>query len=228
MIKKSTIGLSLVSILFLGILIVMMTGGFSPQPQQRDHVHLPWLINADDDNQTKVISLSIGSQTFSEVVHTLRKLPELAIFETPKGERTIEGFFSKVRQGVLLANLVVEVDITGKNLAPLARLEQKGEPTPSGLWRWNLSKTGIVTVNQWRVWKLAYIPTTQYSTEQLLKFFGQPESKKMLGNDVKLWRYSAKGLIITEDSEGRTIFYYSSRKDFLRLEKSLSIITTPI
>lgn len=226
--KKSKITLGLIAILLFGIVVVMLTGGFPTQPQQYKHVNLPWLINADDDNQTKVISLSVGTQTLSEVVNTIRKLPELALFETPKGKRTIEGFFSKVKQGVLLANLVVEVDIMGKDLTHLARLEKKGKPTPSGLWRWNLSKTGIMTVNQWRVWKLAYIPTTRYSKEQLLKFFGQPDSKKALGNKVQLWRYPEKGLIITEDSEGRTIFYYSSRKDFLRLEQSLSIVTTPI
>ncbi|HIQ07138.1 MAG TPA: hypothetical protein EYH35_01630 [Thiotrichaceae bacterium] len=223
MTKKSKISLIVVAIILTSVLAIMMSDTEMKQEQSA----VPWLIDTQKSDQTKVVSLNIGKGTLSEMVHTLRKLPELAVFETPDGKRTVEAFFSRVKQGVLIANIVAEVDAEGKDLSLLARVDEKGDPMPSGQWRWNLSKTGIITVNKWRVWKLAYIPTTKYSAQQILKFFGQPDSKKKMG-DVSLLTYEEKALVITEDSEGRAIFYYSSKDDYVRLVDSLFVISTPI
>ena len=225
MTNKSKISLIVVAILLVSALAIMMSDTGMKQEQQRA---VPWLIDTQESDQTKVVSLNIGKGTLSEMVHTLRKLPELAVFETPDGKRTVEAFFSRVKQGVLIANIVAEVDTEGQDFSQLARVDEKGKPMPSGQWRWNLSKTGIITVNKWRVWKLAYIPTTKYSAQQILKFFGQPDSKKRMGDDVSLLTYEEKALVITEDSEGRAIFYYSSKDDYVRLVDSLFVISTPI
>lgn len=224
--KRSKI--TFVIVLVLSVLVTTVLVTSNTEMKEGQYNNLPWLIDAQDSSQTKVIALAVGKSTLSEVVYSFHKLPELAVFEDPDGKHTVEAFFSKVKQDVLVANIVAEVDIEGKEVSTLARLEEQGKAMPSGQWRWGLSKTGITTVNQWRVWKLAYIPTIKYPEQQILKFFGQPDAKKTMADGVTLLEYSEKGLVITKDSEGRSIFYYSSRDDFKRLVKSLSVVMTPI
>ncbi len=218
------IGLSLLAILAVVFLIAF--GLFSMPSREVQVTHLPWQINAEDGQKTQVMLLNIGRDNLSTVTEGVRKIPEIAVFRNPAGEYLIEAYFSKVKRGPLQGSLAAEVDIEGVDLAGYAKFDKQGKPMPSGKRKFVLSKMGILEANKLRVWKLAYLPSTNYSATQIEQFFGKPESKKTVTAEIERWFYPAKGLVITYDQEGREVFYYSARKEYVRLVDSLPVQPT--
>lgn len=201
------------------LLAVMMISGC--ETERHDVKNLPWQIIAEDDKKTVVFSLQVGKDSLLQVVEKLKKIPELAAFVSPDKTKLIEAYFSSVRVGVLQGSFAMEVDIKNVDLSAYARFEKGGKSMPSGKRRYQLSKTGILGANSLRVWKLAYLPSTNYTSEQIKQFFGQPETIKAMTKMIEYWYYPEKSLVVTYDKEGREIFYYSAKAEYDRLLKSL-------
>ena len=181
---------------------------------------MPWQIQADQAEYTQVIGLRVGEDTLGQVVEKLKKFPSLGIF-TGNDVKVLEAWFSRVRLGVLDAGLVAEVDVENVDVSSYARLNERGKPMPSGFRKFTLSNTGIESAGKLRVWKLTYMPKTNYEEAQLLRFFGEPNSKETVSEQVENWLYPEKGLLIVYDREGREMFHYTARKDYARLRVSL-------
>ena len=175
---------------------------------------VPWKISANDTSVTQVLGVNVGQDRLSDVVKAFKKIPEIAVFQSKKGERTAEAFFSQVSLGFLKANIIAELDIEGVDLSAYARFDRPGDAMPSGQRKYDVSLTGIKESNKLRVWKLGYIPVTNYSEEQLLKFFSVPEKKVVVSDVSWLWLYPEKSLIISYNIEGKEVFYYTSGQDY--------------
>ncbi len=182
---------------------------------------LPWQIDASDIAITRVFSTQVGRDTLSMLVKRLQKVPEIALFEGKAGDRLIEAYFPRVAPGVLQGAMAAEMDMQGVDLSGFARLEKKGKPMPSGRWKFTLSKTGIMKANTSRIWKLVYFPQADYSAEQLVRFFGEPQYKKPFNESVVNWYYPEKGLLITHDREGRESFYYVAQAEYEKLTRGV-------
>lgn len=182
---------------------------------------LPWVINADDPVSTQVFGVNIGKSTLTDLSHVVGKLPELAIFQSKTGERTLEAYFSRVRLGVLKASVVAVLDVDDKQLSTFADFESAGKPMPSGLRKHILSRSGLQASGVLRVWKLVYMPAVNYSEQQLLQFFGTPKKRTIVSNQSQYWHYPDKALLIAYDTEAKEIFYYTAKKDYRRLLNNL-------
>ncbi len=183
---------------------------------------VPWLINSENPQQTNVLSLHIGVDDLATTTENIKKIPEVAAFKSPDESYLIEAYFSRVKQGPLQGSLATEVDVEGIDLTGYARFDQTGKPMPSGKRKYVLSKTGIMGANKLRVWKLAYLPSTDYSIEELTRLFGEPKRKQTVTSNVENWYYPEKGLIITYDKENHEVFYYSARAEYERLIKAIT------
>ena len=179
----------------------------------------PWQVNAENAFVTDVFGVQVGGYSLLEVVESLKKVPELAAFVNPDNSQFIEAYFSRV--GKLQASYVAEVDVENVDLSAYARFDEQGKPMPSGKRKYVLSKTGITSANTLRVWKMAYLPATDYSEALIEQFFGKPESKEAAAKNIEYWYYPAKGLVIAYDKEGREVFYYSARAEYEKLKRSL-------
>lgn len=207
--------------LFVALLVIGLGVGWisSFEGKQITIKNPPWKVNTKNESVTDVFGMQVGKDSLLKIVETLKKVPELAAFVNPDGSRLIEAYFSRV--GTLKASYVAEVDLENTDLSTYARFDGQGKPMPSGKRKYTLSKTGISGSNTLRVWKIAYLPSTNYSEAQIEQFFGKPESKEAAAETIDYWYYPMKGLIVAHDKDGREVFYYSARSEYEKLKQSV-------
>lgn len=217
---KKIIGLLLIAFVFVGGGYIVFQQNKSVNSVNKVE-NLPWMINADDPYNTQVLGVHVGKNMLSEMSVVFGKLPELAIFQDKTGKRTIEAYFSRVSPSVLQANMIAVLDVGSMELSAYANFERSGKPMPSGMRKYMLSLSGLKASGGLTVWKLVYMPAVHYSETQLLKFFGEPKQKTMVSASIQYWYYPQKSLVVAYDSEGKEIFYYTSKQHYQRLMNEL-------
>ena len=190
---------------------------------------LPWQSTLNEDGTTRVLGVDIGKVTFKELMFKLQLLAESAVFESPEGELSLEAYFGKKKFGFLEARLVVELDADTALLKTMLDESTDKEATPSNNWKYSLNVKNTKIANNLRVWRLIYLPVTDYEPKQM-SFFGEPEEKTKVTDTAEYWLYPSRGMALLYDISGKEIFYYAAPKDFARLKKSLPmnvVITKP-
>ncbi len=210
------------------LLVVLVFAGGYIVSQQSKPVNLvnkvgslPWMIDANDSHNTQVLGVHVGKNTLSEMSVVFGKLPELAVFQSSAGKRTLEAYFSRVSLSVLRANIIAVLDVDATKLVTYANFEQLGKPMPSGMRKHMLSLNGLKASGSLTVWQLVYMPAVNYSEAQLLKFFGVPEKKTTVSARGQYWYYPKKSRVVAYDTEGKEIFYYTSKQHYQRLMNEL-------
>ena len=183
--------------------------------------NLPWQVQVLPDGTTQAFGVSVGQVTFRQLAEHLRSVPELAVFETPTGERTLEGYYGKKRLGVFEAKIVGELQADKATIDRFVESHTERKPQPTGTCRYELAEKNVLEANNFLVKYLIYIPVVDYSTEQIQQHFGTPMNTVKTGERVTWWLYRAKSLIVMQDNDGTEIFYYSTLADYAALEQRL-------
>ncbi len=183
---------------------------------------LPWQVSTNENGTIHVLGVDIGDATFIELVKKLELLADPALFEAQNGDLSLEAYFGKKKFGVLEARLLVELDADEATLKKMLNEQVKKKSTPSNHWKYSLSIPNLKLANDLRVWRLIYLPITDYEPKQM-KFFGEPDEKIQVNESAQYWLYPDRGMALLWDTEGKEIFYYVASKDFDRLKKSLPV-----
>ncbi len=181
---------------------------------------LPWDVSTTSDGLVQVFDLSVGDMTFKQTMFKLRLLAEPAVFEAPDGQLTLEAYFGKKKFGILEARLIAEMDADESLLKTMVLEKTERESTPSNNWKYSLSIQNTKAANELRVWRLIYLPVSDYEPKQM-GFFGKPEEIIKLSDTAEYRLYPSKGMVLLYDTAGKEIFYYAAKKDFKRLKDSL-------
>ena len=213
--KRLIIGSLFFALLGFGVLKFMFSG-----VEVKYKAALPWQVSTKADGTTHILGVDIGNATFKELMFSLKLLAEPALFEAPDGSLTLEGFFGKKKFGILEARLIAEMDADKPLLQKMLKEQQGKEATPSNHWKYALSVENTRLANDLRVWRLIYLPVTDYQAEQL-KFFGEPEEKIQINETAQYWLYPSRGMALLWDTAGKEIFYYFAAKDYPKLKASL-------
>ncbi len=217
--KKLFLGL----FFFLVVLIFLLSFyGWKNQGKTIESAkNLPWQISISESGNTKVFGIEIGKSTFKELMHELKLLAEPALFENKEGEFLLEASFGKKKIGLLEARLIAELDADRKTLQTIKHESEKKEATPSNQWKYVPSiKSTQEIINDLRVWRLIYLPVSNYD-EKRIEFFGEPEEVISITDTAKYLLFPKKGVAVLWDTEGKEIFYYVAPKDFSRLKLNL-------
>jgi hypothetical protein len=184
------------------------------------NANLPWQVSIKADGSTHVLGVDIGKTTFKELMFKLKLLAEPALFEASDGKLTLEAYFGKKRFGVLEARLIAEMDATEAQLKQMLEEQVGKDSTPSNHWKYTITVKNTRIANDLRVWRLVYLPITDYEMKQM-KFFGEPQEKIKISDTAEYWLYPSRGMVLLYDTAGKEIFYYVAKKDFARLKASL-------
>ena len=207
-------------ILLLGFLVILT--GCGEDIKEKAKTNLPWHSAVTKEGYTQFLGVDIGKSTFKEMMFTLKLLAEPALFEDAKSKKlTLEAYFGKKKFGILEARLIVEMD-ADKALLKKMKEESVGDrdSTPSNHWKYELTVKNTKIANDLRIWRLIYLPTTDYEIKQM-NFFGKPEEKLKVNETAEYWLYPSKGVVLLYDTAGKEIFYYVAKRDFARLKESL-------
>ena len=55
--------------------------------------NLPWQISLNEAGQVEVFDVTLGKSTLTEAVNQWRVEAKVALFESPEGEQSLEGYF---------------------------------------------------------------------------------------------------------------------------------------
>jgi len=182
--------------------------------------NLPWQVSSNADGSIKILGVDIGNITFKDLMFKLRLLAEPAVFEGPDGSLSLEAYFGKKKFGALEARLVAEMDADQSVLQSMIEGNTERDSTPSNNWKYSLNIKHTKIANDLRVWRLIYLPISDYEPKQM-NFFGKPESIQKISDTAEYRFYPSKGMVLLYDTAGKEIFYYAAQKDFARLKESL-------
>jgi len=207
-------------ILLLGFLVILT--GCGEDIKEKAKTNLPWHSTITKEGYTQFLGVDIGKSTFKEMMFKLKLLAEPALFEDAVSKKlTLEAYFGKKKFGILEARLIVEMDADEALLKKILE-ESVGErdSTPSNHWKYELTVKNTKIANDLRIWRLIYLPITDYEMKQM-NFFGKPDEKLKVNETAEYWFYPAKGVVLLYDTAGKEIFYYAAQKDYARLKASL-------
>jgi hypothetical protein len=213
--KRLIIGSLFLALLGFGALKLMPSG-----VEVKARENLPWQVSTKANGDTHVIGVDIGDATFKELMFKLKLLAEPALFEAPDGSLSLEAYFGKKKFGILEARLIAEMDADVTLLKKMLKEHIKKEAMPSNYWKYGLTVANTKLANELRVWRLIYVPVTDYEPKQM-NFFGKPEEIIQINETAQYWLYPSRGMALLWDKAGSEIFYYVAQKDFARLKASL-------
>ncbi len=183
--------------------------------------NLPWRVSTIAEGSTEVLGVEVGKSTFKEMMFKLKLLAEPALFESPDGKLSLEAYFGKKKFGALEARLIVEMDAEQSLLKKiLAEKVGDREATPSNHWKYKITVKNTKITNDLRIWRLIYLPVSDYEIKQM-NFFGIPEETLKINSTAEYWFYPSRGMALLYDTAGKEIFYYVAPNDFERLKAIL-------
>ncbi len=189
-------------------------------PQERDTENLPWKISITDSGATRVMGMNVGELTLKDMSIHLKHIADTLMFESAEGKLNIESYFGRRMIGLLEGRIVADLDASDEFLQREKKSSHNREATPNNNWQYKLSIKGQEEIVNMRVWRLVYMPVTQYKEKQI-NFFGKPASIIKVTDTAEYRLFPSKGLALLWDKDGGEIFYYAAPKEFERLKASL-------
>lgn len=200
--------------------LLILISACSPTDSDITKANLPWNVSVNPDGTTHILGVDIGTTTFKELMFKLQLLAEPGLFEAKDGSLKLEAYFGKKKFGILEARLVAEMDAEDAILKKMLKEQVGRDSTPSNHWKYKLNIENTRIANELRVWRLVYLPISDYETKQI-KFFGEPEETIKVNKTAQYLLFPSKGVVVLWDTDGKEVFYYVAKKDFERLRKSL-------
>ena len=181
---------------------------------------LPWMIEVESSQSTKVFGITPGKVTLSEFAKHFHELVDVKLFQKPDNSLFLEAYLGKTKIGKFDARLVAELDAPQPLLESILASANDRKPTPNNYWQYSLNDSQLKEALSLRVWRFMYIPIANYEEKQI-GFFGKPDSIKKVTETAEYRYFSKKGVVVLWDKEEKETFYYSSPNEFERLTKAL-------
>lgn len=204
-------------------LALLLAACGTAEPPAEATQNLPWQVEILPDGQNRVFGIVPGQTTLLEAKRTLDKKGDVSLFKSADGTLSLELFYGKTRLGFLDAYLIAEVAASDEQLKMLAEHASNPKAQPSGAWKLDLPFEDYVTIQDWPVRSLTYIPATvQFDAAMLTRRFGTPAEKRPIDEGREYWLYPDKGLVIMLAEKEREIIQYVAPADFPRLKDKIS------
>jgi len=198
--------------ILVSILIALTLLGCSPPTVEVKD--LPWEVSLDESGQVEVFGVTLGKSTLNEAVNQWRTEAKVALFESPEGDLSLEGFFGRVKLGPFSTHLIVRLQVPPESMEAFVAERVKRAPMPSGAKRYKLQSKHLKQAYQLPVAEITYIPLISSDDELLRQRFGEPVERRDLAEGRSLWFYPQKGLVIVLDEDDKEVFQYFNPKNY--------------
>ncbi len=201
-------------------LLLTACGGEPPASVTQN---LPWQIEILPDGHSRVFGIVPGQSTLLEAKRALDQKADVSLFKAADGSLSLELYYGRIQLGFLDALLITEVEASGEQLKMLAEHAENPKAQPSGSWKLDIRDQDYVTIQDWRVRSLTYIPTSvQFDAGMLEKRFGKPAERRPIDEGREYWFYPDKGLAVMLAAKEKDMLQYVAPSDFPRLKEKLS------
>jgi hypothetical protein len=169
---------------------------------------LPWQIEILQDGSTEVFGLHIGVSSLSDAIEKLGSDMELAIIAATDEAGSLEMYYGHYRAGLLSGKLVIQTDISEKDLKRWRENALRSEYMETGLAKkYTLSADDLPQVLDEVITGLTFLPAVNLDEEVILARFGEPEKRIQLPGVIH-FLYPEKGLDLAFHESSKEVLQY--------------------
>jgi hypothetical protein len=215
--KKFIIAILAFAVLALGVGL-LIPGGNTQQTQT-----LPWQIEHTQDGATSVFGLTLGQTTLQQAEQHLRSAAKIHVIDAADKSPVIEAYFDNITSAGLSAQMVMEIDVPGKQIQTMLERGERISTLASGARKVSLSDDDLALVRRSPIASITYLPRIRLQPDLIQKRFGEPVERIVeFGSNTEHWLYPDLGLDVALDDQGHAVLQYVVPARFSRLRQPLA------
>jgi len=213
--------LSLIAFVIAALILPFFLPGLGKQEGVDPNSNLPWQITLDGQGGSSVFGLQPGVSTLAEVRKRLGDAIEVAIIAQPDEEGALEGYYSQVPLGFVLAKVIVTVDVPKEAILAMRERALKAKHMESTTRKITLHPDDLAQAEQMRVKAISVIPTVNLDEATVIQRFGQPAERLVVSEKRTHLLYPQQGLDVLVDGDGKELLQYVAPRNFATLAEPL-------
>ena len=216
--------LAIVALVVAALVLPFFIPGAGKQEGVDPNSNLPWQIELDGQGGSRVFGLKPGVSTLGDVRRQLGSEIEVAIIAEPGEVGTLEGYYSQVALGFVLAKVIATVDGKNEAISEMRDRAVKAKHMESTTRRITLHPDDLAAADKLPIKAISVIPTVNLDEATVVQRFGSPGERVVVSEKRVHLLYPDKGLDIVVDADGKELLQYVAPRDFALLREPLQTI----
>lgn len=213
--------LAIVALVVAALVLPFFIPGAGKQEGVDPNSNLPWQIELDGQGGSRVFGLKPGVSTLGDVRRQLGGEIEVAIIAEPGEVGTLEGYYSQVALGFVLAKVIATVDGKNEAISEMRDRAVKAKHMESTTRRITLHPDDLAAADKLPIKAISVIPTVNLDEATVVQRFGPPGERVVVSEKRVHLLYPDKGLDIVVDADGKELLQYVAPRDFALLRDPL-------
>jgi hypothetical protein len=214
--------LSMIALIAIALIVPFLIPGLGKQEGVDPNANLPWQIELDTQGGSSVFGLRPGVSTVGEVRQKFGSEMDVAIIAEPNEMGTLEGYYSQVALGFVLAKVIVTVDAKNELILEMRDRALKAKHMESTTRKITLSPDDLAAVEKMPVKAISVIPSVNLDEATVIQRFGQPGERLAVSEKRVHLLYPEKGLDVVVDGDGKELLQYVAPRNFAELREPLN------
>ena len=214
--------LSLIALVLVALVVPFLFPGMGKQQGVDPNANLPWQIELDAEGGSSVFGLRPGVSTLGEVRQKFGSEMDLAIIAEPDEMGAVEGFYSQLALGFVLAKVIVTVEASVETVAAMRDRALKANHMDSTTRKITLHPDDLAAIEKMQVKAISVIPTVNLDEATVVQRFGPPGERLVVSEKRVHLLYPAKGLDVVVDADGKELLQYVAPSRFALLREPLN------
>ncbi|MFH1660580.1 MAG: hypothetical protein ABIG35_14830 [Pseudomonadota bacterium] len=214
--------LSMIALIAIALIVPFLVPGLGKQEGVDPNANLPWQIELDAQGGSSVFGLHPGGSTIGEVRQKFGSEMDVAIVAEPNEMGTLEGYYSQVALGFVLAKVIVTVDAKNELILEMRDRALKAKHMESMTRKITLSPDDLAAIEKMPVKAISVIPSVNLDEATVIQRFGPPGERLAVSEKRVHLLYPEKGLDVVVDSDGKELLQYVAPRNFAELREPLN------
>ncbi len=213
--------LAIVALVAAALILPFFMPGAGRQDGVDPNSNLPWQIELDGQGGSRVFGLKPGVSTLGDVRQHLGSEIEVAIIAEPGEVGTLEGYYSQVALGFVLAKVIATVDGKNEAISEMRDRALKATHMESTTRRITLHPDDLAAADRLPIKAISVIPTVNLDEATVIQRFGPPGERLVVSEKRVHLLYPDKGLDVVVDADGKELLQYVAPRNFSLLRDPL-------
>lgn len=214
--------LSIIALIAIALIVPFLVPGLGKKEGVDPNANLPWQIELDAQGGSSVFGLRPGVSTVGEVRQKFGSEMDVAIIAEPNEMGTIEGYYSQVALGFVLAKVIVTVDAKKELILEMRDRALKAKHMESTTRKIILHPDDLAAIQNMPVKAISVIPSVNLDEATVIQRFGQPGERLAVSEKRVHLLYPEKGLDVVVDGDGKELLQYVAPRNFAELREPLN------
>lgn len=214
--------LSMIALIAIALVVPFLVPGLGKREGVDPNANLPWQIELDAQGGSSVFGLRPGVSTVGEVRQKFGSEMDVAIIAEPNEMGAIEGYYSQVALGFVLAKVIVTVDAKKELILEMRDRALKAKHMESTTRKITLHPDDLAAIQNMPVKAISVIPSVNLDEATVIQRFGQPGERLVVSEKRVHLLYPEKGLDVVVDGDGKELLQYVAPRNFAELREPLN------